>query len=248
MESYLLKAGIADSVFFLHDGTQVAGDALRTLTERSQAIKGLLRPLSQHIPIRLLEQLAIAGAFNVETLHDPVHIAALTVEVVQRLDALEPLLERGWICTVGEEGLSLSRNLRGVREFYSVGPQVVRTAEAWALRDMTIELQRAYAGSGRLRSRDNRESDIFGPVALGDAVMEAGRKGVQIQRYKGLGEMNPDQLWETTLDPNARSLLQVRVNHREEAEQVFSILMGDLVDPRRDFIQANALNVANLDV
>ena len=93
-----------------------------------------------------------------------------------------------------------------------------------------------------------QEWPITGPIDLIDRVLEQGRKGLAVQRYKGLGEMNPDQLWETTLDPEIRSLLQVRVNHVDAAEETFSTLMGDLVEPRREFIQANALNVMNLDV
>jgi DNA gyrase subunit B len=108
-------------------------------------------------------------------------------------------------------------------------------------------MREIYARPGKLVARD-KEYPIGGPAALVEAVMELGRRGIEVNRYKGLGEMNPDQLWETTLDPEARSLLQVRVNHADEAEDMFSTLMGDLVEPRREFIQQNALSVANLDV
>ena len=111
---------------------------------------------------------------------------------------------------------------------------------------MAGKLQAVFGRHGTLRSKE-REIPITGPVGLVDAVMDVGRKGVSIQRYKGLGEMNPEQLWETTLDVNARTLLQVRVNHADSADDVFSTLMGDVVEPRRDFIQENALKVANLD-
>jgi len=108
-------------------------------------------------------------------------------------------------------------------------------------------LREVYDQPGKLTARD-REFSITGPVGLVEAVMEVGRRGIEINRYKGLGEMNPEQLWETTLDPEGRSLLQVRVSHADLAEETFSTLMGDLVEPRREFIQANALSVANLDV
>jgi DNA gyrase subunit B len=108
-------------------------------------------------------------------------------------------------------------------------------------------LRAVFERPGRLAARD-KEYAITGPSALVEAVMELGRRGVEVNRYKGLGEMNPEQLWETTLDPAVRSLLQVRVSHEDLAEETFSTLMGDLVEPRRDFIQSNALSVANLDV
>ncbi|MDP1748310.1 MAG: DNA gyrase subunit B, partial [Reyranella sp.] len=126
------------------------------------------------------------------------------------------------------------------------GP-LVRSAEARKLDGLAIELQSVYQQRGLFVAKE-KETPIFSPTELFAAVLEAGRRGVTIQRYKGLGEMNPDQLWETTLDPEARTLLQVRINHADEADEIFSTLMGDVVEPRREFIQENALKVANLDV
>jgi DNA gyrase subunit B len=124
---------------------------------------------------------------------------------------------------------------------------LIDSTDARRLDDRAGQLQKLYARHGVLTAKDE-EFLITGPVSLVDRIMELGRKGVGIQRYKGLGEMNPEQLWETTLDPEARSLLQVKVNHADDAEDVFSTLMGDVVEPRREFIQENALKVANLDV
>jgi DNA gyrase subunit B len=123
----------------------------------------------------------------------------------------------------------------------------LRSSEARRLSADSGKLREVYERPGSLAARD-KTYPITGPVSLVEAVMELGRRGIDVTRYKGLGEMNPDQLWETTLDPEARSLLQVKVSHADLAEETFSTLMGDLVEPRRDFIQANALNVANLDV
>ena len=111
---------------------------------------------------------------------------------------------------------------------------------------MVPDLQKVYARPAIFKVKDNK-TRVVGPLGLVAAVMENGRKGVSIQRYKGLGEMNPEQLWETTLAPDVRSLLQVKIEHQTAAEKVFSTLMGDVVDPRREFIQSNALKVVNLD-
>ncbi len=249
MESYLLDAGVSETVLFLHDGTQVGESMLRALTERSRVMSHLLRFLGRRAPTRLLEQLAVAGAIYNSDPVDSTHAETHATIVSQQLNALAPPLEKGWDCRVTTDGvLNLTRTLQGVTESYPIDTQLFRTAEAQTLHEMAEELQRTYARPCLLRGRDGWESEIRGPIALTDAVIRAGRKGVQIQRYKGLGEMNPEQLWGTTLDPKVRSLLQVTVNHSEEAEQVFSILMGDIVDPRREFIQTNAMNVANLDV
>ena len=124
---------------------------------------------------------------------------------------------------------------------------MLRSSEARRLDADSEKLREVYQRPGSLAARDKTYA-VTGPVSLVDAVMEIGRRGIEVQRYKGLGEMNPEQLWQTTLDPEARSLLQVKVSHADLAEETFSTLMGDLVEPRRDFIQANALNVANLDV
>jgi DNA gyrase subunit B len=145
------------------------------------------------------------------------------------------------------QGYLFHRLTYGVLERHLVDAALLKSAESRRLAALHRELAEVYSKPGQLAAKE-REFPVVGPLSLVDAVMELGRKGVSVQRYKGLGEMNPDQLWETTLDPEARSLLQVRVSHADSAEETFSTLMGDLVEPRRDFIQANALSVANLDV
>ena len=164
------------------------------------------------------------------------------------MDALEIKAERGWAGKVKSDGgLDFTRVLRGVEERHVIDAALIQSTEARKLDAKAGILQKFYMRHGNLVVKEKTIS-ITGPVSLVDAIMAAGRKGIGMQRYKGLGEMNPEQLWETTLDPNARSLLQIKVNHAEDATDVFSTLMGDMVEPRRDFIQANALKVANLDV
>src|SRR6202165_1296713 len=152
---------------------------------------------------------------------------------------------RGGAMTAG--GLVFSRTRQGVGERRLIDAALLRSSEARRLDGDGAPLREGYDRPGKLVARD-KEYRIAGPSSLVEAVMEAGRRGIEVNRYKGLGEMNPEQLWETTLDPDVRSLLQVRVSHEDAAEETFSTLMGDLVEPRRDFIQQNALSVANLDV
>ena len=168
--------------------------------------------------------------------------------IAKRLDALASPHERGWSgAAAPDDGLAFTRTLRSVTERRLIDGPLIRSSEARRLDEMVGQLQETYMQHAILTTKDG-ETKITGPIALVDAVFAQGRKGTTLSRYKGLGEMNAQQLWETTLDPNARSLLQVRVPHAQEAEEIFSTLMGDVVEERRKFIQEHALEVANLDV
>jgi DNA gyrase subunit B len=155
--------------------------------------------------------------------------------------------ERGWAGRITQDhGIRLSRVLRGVEEVRTLDGQVLRSGEARKLNQMSPALREVYTLPAKLVRKD-RSQPIHGPLDLLDAILKEGEKGLSLQRYKGLGEMNPEQLWETTLDPEARTLLQVKVDDMAEADDLFTKLMGDVVEPRREFIQQNALNVENLD-
>ena len=247
LEEYLLAAGLRDCVLVVQDGAEIGGVELRSVAEDAFTAKRLLTPLLQRLSNPMVaEQAAVLGAFHQELLQDPVLAGQVAEAIARRLDGLAPETERGWEFELVDSGFAFSRTLRGVTERHLVDGAVMRSAEAIRLDEMTQSLQAIYARPAIFRTKD-REIRITGPLGLVEAIMEIGRKGVSIQRYKGLGEMNPGQLWETTLDPNARALLQVKINHRDDAEEVFSTLMGDVVDPRREFIQTHALEVVNLD-
>jgi DNA gyrase subunit B len=249
LEDYLIGSALEDVVLVLFDGTEHAGDELRRLVDRARYARAALAPLGRRVgSSAVVEQAAIAAALNPELLADARQAGEAAAYIAKRLDVLAGELERGWTGVAESgRGLVFSRTLRGVPERYVIDENLMRSPEARRLDEMAGELQKVYQRPAKLKSKE-REIAINSPTALVDAVMDLGRRGVTIQRYKGLGEMNPGQLWETTLDPTVRALLQVRVSHADEAEEVFSTLMGDLVEPRREFIQANALKVANLDV
>ncbi|MCR6630543.1 MAG: DNA topoisomerase (ATP-hydrolyzing) subunit B [Magnetospirillum sp.] len=248
MEEYLIDGGLADAVMTLSNGSQVGGADLRALTEQARAVRNLLLPLSRRVPTRIVEQAAIAGALSPALLTDAENGRAMAATVAARLDALENELERGWTGEWHEgTGWVFRRTLRGVTETHLLDSAIIRSAEARRLSELAATLRDTYREAATLTVKE-KQTAISGPVALVNAVMDQGKKGISIQRYKGLGEMNPEQLWETTLDPEARSLLQVKVAHGDDADEVFSTLMGDVVEPRRDFIQTNALKVSNLDV
>ena len=249
LEDYLVDTGIRDCVLTLHTGAQIAGNELSHAVGQALNAKRLMAPLLQRLSDKVLvEQSAILGAFKPELLAQPEQAGQIAQAIARRLNGLAPESERGWTAElVDGGGFAFSRTLRGVTERHVFDGALLRSSEARKLDEMTIELQRLYARPAILKAPD-QEIRIIGPLALVEAVIELGRKGVTIQRYKGLGEMNPDQLWQTTLDPNQRALLRVENRHADEAAEVFAKLMGDVVEPRREFIQQNALKVVNLDV
>jgi DNA gyrase subunit B len=249
LETFFTAAGLKEAVFEQHDGVRRIANDLAALVDEARVCRHLLQPLARKSgSLDTVEQAAIAGALDSALLGDPTRAASAVAETARRLDALSDPLERGWQGEVREgEGYLFSRMVHGVAERRFLDAGLLRSAEARKLTERVEHLREVYAGAGKLVAKD-KEFTVTGPSGLVDAVMETGRKGVTVQRYKGLGEMNAEQLWETTLDPNARSLLQVRMSHADSAEAIFSTLMGDLVEPRRDFIQANALEVSNLDV
>src|SRR5216683_110358 len=249
LEEYRITSGIKDAVFVQHDGVQRAGNDLKDLVERARHARNLLQPLLRKVGSRtIVEQAAIAGILNPALLDDQARAQQAARYLAARLDQLAPEGERGWSGeVVAGQGFVLTRTRHGVTERRVLDAALLRSAEARRLVEAASALQEVYQKPGKLVAKD-KETIVAGPTGLVEAVMELGPKQGDIARYKGLGEMNPEQLWETTLNPDVRTLLQVKVPHADLAEETFSTLMGDLVEPRRDFIQANALQVANLDV
>ncbi|MFP6733714.1 MAG: toprim domain-containing protein, partial [Rhodospirillales bacterium] len=249
LDDYLINVAVAECVYKSADGGEVSGDDLRGLVEQARLAKAQLTGLITRVPLKIVEQAAILGALNPDVISNAEQANEVAVYIARRLDALEPEVERGWQGEAVEDGgLSFMRVLRGVPDGpHIIDGTVISSVESRAIDRHASDLQKNYSRHGTLVAKET-SFPITGPVSLIDAVMTVGRKGISIQRYKGLGEMNPDQLWETTLDPTVRTLLQIKATHADSAEDVFSTLMGDVVEPRREFIQENALNVVNLDV
>jgi DNA gyrase subunit B len=248
LENFLIDTGVEEAVFQLYSGEHRAGEDLRRLVEEARTIRTILSGLHSRYNRRVVEQAAILSVLNSDIFGDPEKAKAAAPYIAKRLDALAEETDRGWQGQFTEDaGFQFERTVRGVKEVAIIDQALLGSAEARKLDEHAPSLQEAYRRPGLFRRKDE-ETPIHGPVALFEAVTQAGRKGLTLQRYKGLGEMNPDQLWETTMDPARRTLLQVRVEDAYEADRLFSTLMGDLVEPRREFIAQNALNVRNLDV
>ncbi len=247
-EDYLINAGLDDSVLQLGTGEARAGQDLREVVNDALRLRALIEGLHSRYNRNVVEQAAIAGALNVELVQDQAAAENTVAEVARRLDLISEETERGWTGHVNDQGnLVFERMVRGVKEAAILDMALLGSADARHIDQMHARLKDIYAIPPVLRRKEG-ETEIIGPRALLDIIFGAGRKGIAMQRYKGLGEMNAEQLWETTLDPNVRSLLQVRVMDAVDADGLFARLMGDEVEPRRDFIQENALSVANLDI
>ena len=246
LEDYLVTAGLDDASLHLASGEVRTGADFAHVVDVARQLRGALAALHPRYNRAVAEQAALAGAFAAAALADPASGTAAAAEVARRLDALAEETERGWSGLVDEAGYTFSRTVRGVAEVARLDHAFIASPEARRLDGLARELDGVFGAAATLK-RKSDEQVLFGAADLFDAVTDAGRKGLSLQRYKGLGEMNPEQLWETTLDINARSLLQVKVKEVDAADDLFNRLMGDTVEPRREFIQENALR-ASVDV
>ncbi|KFC70865.1 DNA gyrase subunit B [Bosea sp. LC85] len=241
LEEYLVDSTLDGAVFRTGDGIERAGPDLRSLIEEARGVRHTLSQLHSRYDRRIVEQMAIAGALHPLTNESDEQANEAAASVARRLDAISDDLERGWEGRAEDGGFTFSRLVRGVKQVAVLDAGLLASAEARKLDAAAVSLQEAYAQPGVL-SRKGDDHIVNGPSDLFDAVSAIGKKGVSLQRYKGLGEMNPEQLWETTLDRDVRSLLRVKNDQNDEADDLFVKLMGDVVEPRRDFIQSNALN------
>ena len=253
LEDFLIETGLEEAVLTLGidqpKGAQLAGKDLRRVVEEARGVETLLSGLHTRYSRGIVEQAAIEGGLAQALLSDKAAAEKIAGAIARRLDGIAEETERGWTGRVSEEGgISLVREVRGVKEAHLLDKALLMSVEARRLTEKSASLRETYASPAELKRKDKATS-VHGPLSLLEAIYGTGRSGISnIQRYKGLGEMNPEQLWETTLDRDTRTLLQVKIGDLAEADEIFSKLMGDIVEPRREFIQANALSVANLDV
>ena len=248
LEEFLISGGLDGASLELGDGEERAGADLRAIADNAKAVAAILDGLHHRYNHDLVEQATIAGALDPAIYDDRTRARDLAARIAERLDEVADETERGWFGSVADDGsLVFERTVRSVRETAALDHALIDSADARRLAAHHRQLAEIFDRPTTLR-RKEMATVVHGPRALLAAIFAAGRKGVSLQRYKGLGEMNAGQLWETTLDPESRSLLQVRIREGDEADSLFSQLMGDDVEPRREFIQNNALSVANLDV
>ena len=266
LDDYLIDAGVGLSALETAQGPR-SGEDLRALAEHARRVRALMAYVPRRYDPGLIEALALTGALNPE---QGAEALVLTQEWLNTVDD-----EGRWTAEQGADGDYILRRLwRGVTDHHVIDHKFLVSAEARKLHGLVVPEAATYAGIARLvplksssvqteeaeeaeeneggavkaQTPDPRGALVTRPTELLEAILAAGRKGLSVQRYKGLGEMNAEQLWETTLDPENRAMLKVEVNQADVADEIFTRLMGDVVEPRRDFIQENALNVANLDV
>ena len=244
LNDYLYSEGIVDASLILNNGEVITGNDLGDIIAKARLVSDAIQILPARFDVKTIVQAALAGGLRELT---PDEISAMAGKIAARLDAIAEDYERGWTGKEdGDGGYVFSRELRGVTERHVLPADLLASADARRVQSVMEPLIPVFSEPSIWRQKDS-ETPIYGPGSLLDTVRQAGEKGMKIQRYKGLGEMNPDQLWETTLDDNARTLLQVKIREADDADDIFSRLMGDIVEPRRHFIQENAL-AAELDI
>ncbi|MEQ8299006.1 MAG: DNA topoisomerase (ATP-hydrolyzing) subunit B [Hyphomonas sp.] len=241
LEAYLIGEGTSGETLILADGTQIASEDLRDRVRQAANFRAALKRLALRAPADLVEHAALAGAMAANAAPETANATA------ERLNRLAEEGEDTWEGKFEDGGLVLQRTVRGVDEVSALPAALLASQDAVRLAERAAGLAEIYEKPAILRHEKGGDVPVNGPASLLDAVLNSGRKGLKVQRYKGLGEMNADQLWETTLDSNARTLLQVRVDHADEADDMFTKLMGDVVEPRREFIEEFALE-AEVDV
>jgi len=248
LEDYLITEGSKDAILTTAEGSAHSGADLEDIAQISRDLTQTIENINFIYNRTLVEQAAIAGVFADGAIDNNDKAKNLAAIIVKRLDQLSDETEQGWRGELNDEdGLTFSRTVRGVDEVHHIDNSLILSSNARKINQLVGKLNGVFDSVCTLKKKDHA-TPIYGAISLFNAISATGRKGVYLQRYKGLGEMNPEQLWETTLDPNVRTLLQVQIKESDIADETFSQLMGDLVEPRRDFIQENALNVSNLDV
>jgi DNA gyrase subunit B len=248
LEDYLISNGTDEASLKLNTGEVRIGQDLRDVINDAVRFRSLINGLHTRYNRLAVEQAAIAGALNPELTANRERALETVAEVAARLDLVAEETERGWTGEVLEDGgLRFERTVRGVKEVAKLDIGLLASVDARNLDQLAARTRDIFQAAPVLTRKEGALA-LSGPIALLDAIFASGRRGLTMQRYKGLGEMNAEQLWETTLDANVRTLLQVKVPDATDADGLFSRLMGDEVEPRRDFIQENALSVANLDI
>jgi DNA gyrase subunit B len=247
METYLLDTSCEESQFVSWDGSVFSGAAFRKLADiilkARHSIMGLTRRV--HKPL-LIEQALFCGLFEDLSLNLDEMVRRLNDASLALQEEGKPIYKQAWSARREGNDVIFSHSIGGVSESWKIDEGTMKSPEVRALLQIKPEIVDLFTKPGMFQTKDKKWS-VVGPTDLGGRLLDLGRKGITMSRFKGLGEMNAEQLWETTLDPEVRTLMQVKLDHLEEAEEIFSTLMGDVVEPRRDFIQTNALKVVNLD-
>ena len=251
LDNYLINSGVDESILTLGSGETISSNDLLNIIDKSRNFRSLINRLPSRYNSDLVEAAALSGAFDQSKEIDK----SILDDLSERLTLKYNDDESGWDAEYdSNNGLTIKRQIRGVYETLTLGPGIFRSADALRLSDLSLDIIKYFPlkdSSKNVFERSGRSYSVKSPCDLVESVLLEGRKGLQIQRYKGLGEMNADQLWDTTLDPDSRRLLKVKVDEGVDNSEVFSDLMGDEVIKRREFIQESISSgdlVVNLDI